>query len=413
MRCPFTLFKKQTKKGAVWYARFWDEKTGRYAVKRSTGIRAEGKKERRREAERKALEMLAEIRFEQKTSDRTLAEYLADFWRPDSPYARECALVGKRPLSAYYVRQNAVNVLRYVRPFPGFGGLRLRDLTSGLIRDWMAWMAWMAEGKGAAGRTLSGRRINAVVQTARVAVRYAVGREELGRDPFRSVKQAAESPREKGVLAPGEVAGLIAAPMADPRRRLAVLLGALCGMRMGEVRGLRWVDIGDGLIRIRNNWVDGEGPKAPKCRGGTVRRNSRTVPLPASVAGILGGLPRPNPAPDSLVFGAFQKPGEPVGKSYFRRAMDMELAAIGIPGEWKGKGAPPADYVNEQKRRNLSFHCTRHTFITLGRLAGISDLEIRALAGHKSASMMENYSHAAQVLDFATAREKLEKAVAV
>ena len=91
--------------------------------------------------------------------------------------------------------------------------------------------------------------------------------------------------------------------------------------------------------------------------------------------------------------------------------MDRELAAIGIPGSWKGKGAPPAGYVNEQKRRNLSFHCTRHTFITLGRLAGISDLEIQALAGHKSASMMENYSHAAQVLDFATAREKLEKAV--
>ena len=116
---------------------------------------------------------------------------------------------------------------------------------------------------------------------------------------------------------------------------------------------------------------------------------------------------------EAFVFEAFQKNGQPVSKSYFRYAMDKELAAIGISGSWNGKEPAPMGYVNEQKRRNLSFHCTRHTFVTLGRLAGITDLEIQAMAGHKSRSMMENYSHAAQVLDFATAREKLERAVAI
>jgi len=57
-------------------------------------------------------------------------------------------------------------------------------------------------------------------------------------------------------------------------------------MRMGEVRGLRWEDVGDGLVRIRNNWIDGEGSKAPKCKGGAIRQNPRTVPLPSSIAGI-------------------------------------------------------------------------------------------------------------------------------
>jgi hypothetical protein len=38
-------------------------------------------------------------------------------------------------------------------------------------------------------------------------------------------------------------------------------------------------------------------------------------------------------------------------------------------------------------------------------------MAIRALAGHKSGAMMERYSHATQVLDFAAAREALEKAV--
>jgi len=108
MCCPLTLFKKQTGKGAIWYARFWDEMSGKYALKRSTGILAEGKKERRREAERKAWKMLSGISFGQKRSD----QLLASFWKPDSPYAKECTLIRKRPLSAYYVLQNAANVQR-------------------------------------------------------------------------------------------------------------------------------------------------------------------------------------------------------------------------------------------------------------------------------------------------------------
>jgi hypothetical protein len=38
-------------------------------------------------------------------------------------------------------------------------------------------------------------------------------------------------------------------------------------------------------------------------------------------------------------------------------------------------------------------------------------MEIQAMAKHKSGTMMARYSHAAQVLDFAAAREKMEKAV--
>ena len=137
MCCPFTLFKKQTKKGPVWYARFWDERAGKYTHKRSTGVIAEGRKE----VEHKAREMLLLIRFEATAADRPLVEYIEWFWRDDSPYIRECATVRKKPLSAYYVRQNAVNVLRYVKTFPAFEGTALRELAAGLIRDWMAWMA--------------------------------------------------------------------------------------------------------------------------------------------------------------------------------------------------------------------------------------------------------------------------------
>ena len=36
MRRSFTLYKENTKTGLVWYARFWDETTRRYAVTKSS-----------------------------------------------------------------------------------------------------------------------------------------------------------------------------------------------------------------------------------------------------------------------------------------------------------------------------------------------------------------------------------------
>jgi integrase len=297
---------------------------------------------------------------------------------------------------------NHESVIKHIASFPPFQEITLQRLAPALIRDWLTWMA---------GKGLSGYRINNILLSMRVAVRYAVAREELDRDPFRNIGEAAETPREKGILTPNEVARLIAAPVADPRHRLAVLLGALCGMRMGEVRGLQWGDIKDGLIDIRHNWQNMEGMKAPKCKGGAIRENLRTVPLPSSVAAILDTLRALDPAPGSFALESFRRSGEPVSKEFFRYVLGKELADIGILGTWKGKGAAPADYANEQKRRNISFHCLRHTFVTLSRMAGITDMEIQALAGHKGMAMTERYSHAAQVIDFGAAREKLERAV--
>jgi integrase len=184
-------------------------------------------------------------------------------------------------------------------------------------------------------------------------------------------------------------------------------------MRRGEVRGLQWGDIGNGLIQIHHNWVDGEGLKAPKCKGGKARENSRTVPLPDAVSAVLDIVKQTafNTAPNTFVFESLKKNGEPLSNNFFRSGFETELEKIGIPGAWRGKGTAPERYVNKQQFRNLTFHGLRHTFITLGRLAGITDLEIQTLAGHKSGAMMERYSHASQVIDFDTARKKIEKTI--
>ena len=113
---------------------------------------------------------------------------------------KECATIRKKPLSAYYIHQNATNVRLHVKPCPKLNKITLRELTAGLIRDWMAW---------AVDNGQSSRTINSVLSTMRVAVHYAVDREELDRDPFRNIKEATDIPKEKGVLTFAERTRLI------------------------------------------------------------------------------------------------------------------------------------------------------------------------------------------------------------
>jgi integrase len=247
---------------------------------------------------------------------------------------------------------------------------------------------WKAD-KGASGRV-----INTTLQAMRIAVRYVVTREELDNDPFARIKEVPEERKERGILSPAEVSRIITAPARDSYTRLAVLLGLLCGLRRGEVRGLRWGDIENGIISVSGNYLDSEGLKAPKCD------SFRRVPIPQSVQSALNKVHELSGDPSGYVMASPAAPKKPLSTKYFQRALENTLRDIGIT-------------ESEQKQRNIVFHGLRHTYITLGRLAGITDMEIQAMAGHKSAAMMERYSHASQVLDFAAAREKLEKAVSI
>jgi len=216
---PYCLYKKQTTVGYFWYVRFWDETNRKYAVIRSTGIPVKGRGEGRHDAEKAVQAILPAIRFTLEVPGQSFINYVADFWEDTSPYARECAQVKKKPLSKKYLRSHRDDTRLHIAPYPGFQEITLQQLTPGLIRDWMTW---------AAEKGLKGGRINKVMEAMRGAVKYAFLREEISRNPFENIGKAPDHRKEKGVLTPAEVIRLINTPAADPRGRLAVLLGALC-----------------------------------------------------------------------------------------------------------------------------------------------------------------------------------------
>jgi integrase len=405
MRSDYVIYKAQYAGRKYWRGRFsWDEKSGKYLTSRDLGIPVEGRRERRREAEDAAERIAEELRKENtgkkdgapavplKIADASLLNYLDDFWSPGSDYIEEQARVNRTPLSSMYIENNRRQIRLHINTCPLFENLNLSGLTRKIIRDYKLW---------AAKQGMSGRLINQCLQTMRVAVRYAVANGDLPADPFYGAGKAYHKEKAKGVLTVGECERLIKSDVADYYARLSVLLGLLCGMRRGEIRGLRWGDVGDGVIVICHNWVDGDGAKNPKRKGGLVQENARTVFMPKAVADLLNVIIKfaDYKEQDDFVIQSMRRKGVPVSGKYFDHALKRELEGAGVS-------------LEEQKRRNITMHSLRHSFVTLGRLAGITDLEIQALAGH-SARMMERYSHADQVINVKQIGEKMERSLYV
>ncbi|GHV37299.1 site-specific integrase [Spirochaetia bacterium] len=399
----FTIYKQKTRGGALmWYARFYNEETGRYQVARSLSILVEGKKERKLEAYEAARAMLAEIDFtpKQKTPD-SLVGYLQAFWTEGSKYLKAAALMRGEPLGATYVKLHRDNIRLHVESFEGFEGITMQDLTPALVQDWQLWLAdrkvtlpkRKADDKErTVERTLSGARINKIMQTLSVPVNFLLERGELQHDPFKRIKIAKEKRKEKGILTLAERDLITGLTGTDPIGHLAVLLGLLCGMRLGEVRGLQWGDIKDGLIHIRHNWQDHEGSKKPK------QGSSRTVLALAVVETAFKQVKAiaMNPASDGLVFESVERPDQPYAKSFFVKHFKRELNLIGIKEAVR-------------KERNITFHGLRHSCITHWQQAGLTLLEAGALAGQKTQAVTSSYTHGVQLLDFVAARQKLEK----
>ena len=148
------------------------------------------------------------------------------------------------------------------------------------------------------------------------------------------------------------------------------------GLRLGELRALRWRDIDRErrLIRVERAYSRQE-LRRPKTESGV-----RSVPLFPSVDAALRELAaraveRGRYAPDELVFGSMR--GTPLQPSNFRqRVWDPALQLAGLKGE---------DY---------RFHDLRHTCVSRLVAAGADVKLVQAVAGHANPLItLKRYSH--------------------
>jgi len=262
-----------------------------------------------------------------------LVSFLTDFWDFDkSKYVRGKIARGGT-IGRTYCRTMGYMVNKYVKP--KFEGRGIRTLTADEFDDWMADLA--------ADEVPAGT-INLARQCVCVALNYLVTLRRLPWNPLSAVKPYKETCGKRGSLTVEEFRKLLDLEGLDPRVYVAVALGGLCGMRMGEIRGLRWVDVDFGrkLLHIHTSYVEIDGERDQAKHG-----SNRDVPLPSAVSKALedwrGELPTTRP--DDWIVCDLEHLDRPMLADHIREAFYEALKNIG---------------VKDREERKIVFHSLRH-----------------------------------------------------
>jgi integrase len=177
---------------------------------------------------------------------------------------------------------------------------------------------------------------------------------------------------------------------ADDEQQAALFVtAALTGLRMGELRALRWadVDFAQRAVHVRCNYTHG---RVTTPKSGVVR----SMPLADQVAVVLDELSKREHYTES---------GDLVFPNPYGRFIDDKEVRQGFYGALKRAGLG-------HKREGTDpfvFHDLRHTFGTLCAASGVPVGDIQAYMGHASLSTTEIYMHHAPKHD---AAEKLTAA---
>jgi len=185
-------------------------------------------------------------------------------------------------------------------------------------------------------------------------------------------------------IRPAEVSELMTIIDSMPERlRLAIVLGAWCALRYGEIAELRRsdIDLEHGLVRVQRGvtWPMGVatvGP--PKSLAG-----NRDVHVPAVFLPLVNEhlAKHTRPAQDALLFPAAQ--GGHMHPRTFGKRFDAARETAGRP--------------------DLTFHALRHTGAVLAAQSGATLADLMARLGHSTPNAAMRYQHAASDRDRAIA----------
>ncbi|HWE32274.1 MAG TPA: site-specific integrase [Solirubrobacteraceae bacterium] len=250
-----------------------------------------------------------------------------------------------------------------VHLLPTFGELQLEEITVPAVEAFQASLARRVH----RGRAITPRTRNKVLNVLHGVFARARKVWGLATNPAAGIERHPQ--RNSGdieVFSPEEVWALIR--HADDERDAAVYAtAAFTGLRMGELRALRWrdVDFPRSVIRVRASYAAGElsVPKSGKVR---------SVPMVDEAAQLLAQLNR---------------------RADFTN--DDDLVFCEIDGGWLNDDRLRRRYETAMKRaglRRLRFHDLRHTFGSLA-ITRADIVEVQAWMGHADIQTTMRYLH--------------------
>ncbi len=373
---------------SIYYVRAIDAATRKSLLTRSTGSSSK-RASRALIAELSAtidLPRLAAAKAGSIASERAdtlslmpISEFFTLFWDPaQSPYLQARA-DSEKPLSSSYIGNQASNVKRFASKYDDFQTTPLYAASLFIVESFLRHIR---------KNGVPGSVANDALDAIRTPLSWAMKR-GLVDSPFsfKSIVRPKEFRRKRGILTRGELFDLIDLKVENtiiPRPRLkkgekhkfpgpidirikvGALLGHLCAMRAGEIRALLWKAVNFKLkrIEINENYVEGDGRKAPK------RDSAGFVPLPDQLIPLLKDL-------KSLSFklGKFglekyvlfniRNPDRPIALSTLEDGFTRCCEWIGIPDDpnYKKEGRRPIP--GSRQDRHIVFHSGRHMAASL------------------------------------------------
>ena len=198
----------------------------------------------------------------------------------------------------------------------------------------------------------------------RVIYRRALEDEDVAVNPCAGLRLPAARGRRERIASPEEAAALLAALASLDRALWGTAFYA--GLRLGELRALRWedIDLASGVIRVERA-LDQKGETiAPKSRSGR-----RSVPIVGALRELLLDVKLDNSS--GYVFGKAEQPFAP--SSVYLRARSS----------WAQAGLKP-----------IGLHEARHTCASVMIAAGVNAKAITQYLGHSSIEItFDRYGH--------------------
>lgn len=298
-------------------------------------------------------------------SRMTVEEYLASWLDAVEPSLAATAASNYRAVIRLYV-------------LPQIGSHRLNALRPHHLVD--AYRR-LLHGGGRGGRPLSPTSVRTVHRVLSKALADAVRDSLLARNPAANVPLPRQVKAELQVWSKAQIAQFLPVAAAD-RLYAAWALALLCGLRRGELAGLRWqdVDLEAGTVRISSQrTTTTEWAVVTKEPKGTSRRTVDVGPL------VVGALAqhRKRALEEAQVVGAayedsglvfVQGDGTPYHPDRLRELFQSVARRAGVPV--------------------IRLHDARHSCATLALDAGLHPKVVQQLLGHSSWNVtMDLYSH--------------------
>ncbi|GIM86012.1 site-specific integrase [Salinispora arenicola] len=239
----------------------------------------------------------------------------------------------------------------------------LRELTASRVREWHA-----AALRGKGGRTSISQSYRFLRMVMNTAVREGI----VARNPCQVPGAGTIRVAERPVATPAQVVALVDA--INPRYRTAVLIAAWCGLRRGEIAGLRVsdVDLAERTITVRKNRIELlHAPSSAHDGDPKTEAGKRTVSIPPHVIPVIR-LHLDKYAGRERLF--ISRDGSPLRGNTLYQAFVRARKKVGMD--------------------NLMFHDLRHTGQTLAAQTGATLADLMKRLGHSSMAAARRYLHA-------------------